>query len=201
MPIVNPAELIRDVRAGRENALGSLLEHYRNYLRLLARTGIGRRLQAKIDASDLVQETFLDAQKAFHRFEGVDEPQLARWLRQIMAGKIGNLVRHYCGTQGRDVGLEQELAPDLEKSTELGKGLVAALASPSQQAACREEAVLLADALARLPNDYREVIILRHLDRLTFPEVAAAMGRTEDSVEKLWARALARLKLAFGDEG
>jgi RNA polymerase sigma-70 factor (ECF subfamily) len=91
------------------------------------------------------------------------------------------------------------LAVDLDQSSRvLDRGLVAAQSTPSQQASRREQAVLLADALGRLPQDYREVIILRHLEGLTFPEVARRLGRTVDSVEKLWARGLARLRRSLG---
>jgi RNA polymerase sigma-70 factor (ECF subfamily) len=108
---------------------------------------------------------------------------------------VANLVRHYRGTRRRDVRLEQRVATDLDESAHaLGVGLVAPQSSPSQQAARRELTVLLADALARLPGPYREVLILRHLEELSFPEVAERMGRTLDSVKNLWARALPRLR-------
>jgi len=191
--------MILDAKTGGEAALGRLLELYRNYLRLLARVEIGRRLQGKLDASDIVQETFLEAHRHFPRFHGSAEPQFAAWLRQILAAKVANLVRHYFGTQGRDVRLEQELAAKLDQSSHmLGYELAASLASPSQDAARREQAVVLADALARLPEDYREVIVLRNLQGLTFPEVAQRMERSQDSVEKLWLRGLARLRREFG---
>ena len=104
------------------------------------------------------------------------------------------------GTQGRDARREEELRAELDNSSRmLGGELAASLTSPSQQAVHREEAVLLADALDALPTAYREVIILRHLEGLTFPDVARRMERTEDSVEKLWVRALARLREALGD--
>jgi RNA polymerase sigma-70 factor, Planctomycetaceae-specific subfamily 1 len=195
----DPGRLIAEAKAGGEAVLGSLLELYRNYLRLLARIEIGRRLQGKVDASDLVQETFLEAHRNFARFQGNEEPQLVHWLRQILAARVANVVRRYFGTQGRDVRLEQELAVELENSSRmLGHELAASIASPSQQAVQREQAVLLADALERLPVDYRDVIVLRHLEGLTFPEVARRMERTQDSVEKLWLRALARLRKQFG---
>jgi RNA polymerase sigma-70 factor (ECF subfamily) len=108
-------------------------------------------------------------------------------------------VRHYLGTQGRDVRLEQDLAVELDQSSHvLDRGLAAPGSSPSQQAARHELAILLADHLSRLPPDYREVIILRHLEGLRFPEVACRMDRTLDSVKKLWARALAQLRTAMG---
>jgi RNA polymerase sigma-70 factor, ECF subfamily len=199
---VDPVQMIQEARAGAGADLGPLLDLYRNYLRLLARVEIGPRLQGKVDASDLVQETFLEAHRNFALFRGTDEPQFVCWLRQILAAKVANLLRHYLGTQGRDVRLEQDLAVHLDNSSRvLGHELAASLTSPSQQAVQREQAVLLADALDRLPEDYREVIVLRHLEGLTFPEVARRMGRTQDSVDKLWVRALARLRHAFGEMG
>ncbi len=197
--MVNPERSILEAREGGESAVGSLLESYRNYLRLLARLEIGRRLQGKVDPSDLVQETFLEAHRHFALFRGTDEPQFASWLRQILAAKVANLVRHYFGTQGRDARLEEELAVELDPSShKRGAELAASITSPSQQAVRREQAVLLADALNALPTDYREVIILRHLEGLTFPNVARRMERSQDSVEKLWLRALARLRQEMG---
>jgi RNA polymerase sigma-70 factor (ECF subfamily) len=197
--MVNPQHTIASARAGGDAAVGALLEVYRNYLRLLAQIEIGRRLQGKVDASDLVQETFLEAHRNFGRFQGNDEPQFAYWLRQILAARVANLVRHYFGTQGRDVRLEEELAAQIDNSSRmLGRELAGSLTSPSEQAAHREQAVLLADALAQLPGDYRDVIVLRHLEGLTFPEVAQRMNKTQDSVEKLWLRGLAKLKQVFG---
>ncbi len=199
--MVNPEEMIAEARTGSEAILGPLLDLYRNYLRLLARLEIGRRLQGKLDASDLVQETFLEAHRNFARFEGTSEPQFVCWLRRILAAKVANLLRHYLGTQGRDVRLEQELAGELDNSSRmLGEKLAASLSSPSQQAVRREQTVLLANALARLPEDYREVIVLRHLEEQSFPEIARKMGRSLDSVQKLWLRGLARLRRVFGEE-
>jgi RNA polymerase sigma-70 factor (ECF subfamily) len=198
--MVNPEQLIQQARTNGDAVLGSLLDLYRNYLRLLAHVEIGRRLQGKVDASDLVQETFLEAHRHFAQFQGTSEPQLVAWLRQILASRVAQLLRHYFGTQARDIRLEQELAADLANSSRLlGAELVASLSSPSQQAARREQAVLLANALERLPEDYRQVIVLRHLEGLRFPEIAERLGRTVDSVQKLWLRGLARLRQAFGE--
>jgi RNA polymerase sigma-70 factor (ECF subfamily) len=195
----DPDLLLREARVGDAATLGRLLELYRHYLALLARVQIGQRLQGKVDASDIVQETFLEAHRNFGRFRGANQAQFLCWLRQILAAKLADLLRHYLGTQGRDVRLEREIEDDLDRSSLLlGGGLVAPQSSPSQQASQREQAVLLAAALARLPDDYREVLVLRHLEGLTFPEVAARMQRSLDSVEKLWMRALARLRQHLG---
>jgi RNA polymerase sigma-70 factor (ECF subfamily) len=194
-----PEQLIARAQTGDGQAVGQLLELYRNFLTLLARFQIHRRLQSKVDAGDLVQDTFLKAYGHFDQFQGTTEAELVSWLRQILAMTVANLVRHYYGTQGRDVRLEIELADELEQSSvALNLGLVAAGSSPSQRAARREETVVLADALAQLPADYSEVIVLRHLHALPFAEVACRMSRSVDSVEKLWVRALARLRQLLG---
>lgn len=198
--MVDPEQMIVRARTDSIEALGPLLELYRNYVKLLARIEIGRRLQGKLDPSDLVQETFLDAHRQFHGFRGTDELQFVGWLRQILAGKVANLVRHYFGTQARDIRMERELDVDVDNSTRhFGQQLIASLSTPSEQAVRRERAVLLADALAILPEHYREVIILRHLEELSFPDIARRMQRSQDSVEKLWLRALVQLRHAFGD--
>jgi RNA polymerase sigma-70 factor (ECF subfamily) len=195
----DPEQLLRLARTGDGQALGQLLGLYHDYLALLARLQIGRRLQGKVDAADLVQETFLKAHRDFAQFRGSGEPEWAGWLRQILAGNLAHLVRRYCGTQRRDVRLERTLREELDQSSQaLDRGLVAPQSSPSQRAARREQAVLLANALGRLPEDYREVIVLSHLEGLPFPEVAQRMGRTVDSVKNLWARALARLRGVLG---
>ena len=191
-------ELLARAQAGDDGILGRLLERYRAYLTLLARLQIGRRLQGKVDCADLVQDTFLEAARHFARFRGQTETELAAWLRQILAGCLAHLVRRYCGTQARDVRLERVLEDELDQSSRaIDRGLIAEQSTPSQRASRREQAVLLADALACLPADYREVLVLRHFQGLTFPEVAARMGRSLDSVEKLWVRALPRLRRAL----
>jgi len=187
--------LLELARSGDRGALGQLLERYRSYLSLLARVQIGRRMQGKLDVADVVQETCLEAHRGVGQFRGSTETQFLAWLRQILVGILANQVRRYFGTKRRDVRLERELQDDLSRSSAcLGSGLIAPQSSPSSQASRREQAVLLADAMEELPRDYREVIILRQLEGLSFPQVALRMGRTEDSVKNLWARALIRLR-------
>lgn len=191
----NPAQLLSQARGGDAGAVTRLLEQYRNYLSLLARIHIDQHLQSKADPSDLVQETFMHAVRDFPKFRGTTEAEFLGWLRKIVANNGAKLVRHYRGTQRRDVTLERRLQDDLDQtSLGLAQGLVAADSSPSQQAARREAAVVLADALARLPADYREVMILHHLESRTIAETAQQMGRTIDSIKKLLARALIRLR-------
>ncbi len=192
------SDLLNRSRAGDGQALGRLLECYRNYLVLLARLQIGRRLQGKVDAADVVQETFLTAHQDWGTFQGHSERELVGWLRQVLACKLGKLVRTYFGTHCRNILRERDLAAELDRSSRiLDRGLFHKEESPSQQVSRREQGVLLADALSQLPADYREVLILRHLEGLSFPEIAERMERTLDSVKKLWLRALDRLRLTM----
>jgi RNA polymerase sigma-70 factor (ECF subfamily) len=192
--------LLSQARGGDDAALGQLLERYRSYLSLLARLQIGRHIQGKADGADLVQETFLEASRNFERFRGATEAELTAWLRQIFATSLSHLLRRYTGTQARDVRLERALENDLDQSSRaIDQSLVAVQSTPSQRASKREQAVLLANALEELTEDYREVLVLRHMEGLTFPQIAEQMGRSVDSVEKLWLRGLTRLRRSFGE--
>ncbi|HEX8913478.1 MAG TPA: sigma-70 family RNA polymerase sigma factor [Humisphaera sp.] len=192
---VDPVPLIEQAKAGSAAALGRLLDSYAHYLTLLARMQIGRRVQGKVDPDDVVQETFLEAHRQIARFRGTVEAEFLAWLRVILSGQIAMTLRRYLGTKGRDLKLEREIAGDVDRSSSaLGQQLVASVSTPSQHASRREQAVILADALARMPEAYREVIVLRQIEGLPFADVAARMGRTEDSVQKLWVRALAGLR-------
>lgn len=196
----NPDRMLEEAREGDLEVLGQLLELYRRYLSLIARVQIGHQLQGKIDASDVVQEAFLQAHKDFPQFEGDCEAQFVVWLRQIMTRKLSNLVRHFLGTKGRDPRREQQLQAHIDHSSaQFDRGLLALHSTPSQHATKREQAVLLADALCELPPDYREVLVLRNLEGLKFPEVAERMDRSLESVQKLWMRALVRLREVFGE--
>jgi RNA polymerase sigma-70 factor (ECF subfamily) len=198
-PHPDPEQLLGLARAGDDAALGQLFVLYHSYLELLARLQIGRRLQGKVDAADLVQETFLQAQVNFSQFQGTSEAELVSWLRQILASRMAKLIRHYFGTQRRDVRLECQLTVALDQSSRLlDQSLAASDSTPSQRAARREQAVLLADSLQKLPGDYREVLILHHLQGLSLPEVARRLGRSLDSVKNLWLRGLARLRNSAG---
>jgi RNA polymerase sigma-70 factor (ECF subfamily) len=118
----------------------------------------------------------------------------------MVADRLANLVRHYHGTKRRDIRLEREMAAAVEDSSRmLVNALPSPQSSPSERAARREQAVLLAEALDELPDDQREVLVLHHLEELTFPDIARQMERTIDSVKGLWTRGLAGLRRILGD--
>jgi RNA polymerase sigma-70 factor (ECF subfamily) len=166
----------------------------------LVRLQVGRRLRSKVDVDDLLQEIWLEIHRKIALFRGCSEREFLTWVRRVIGSILANQIRHYIGTKGRDLRLERALTDELDQSSRAMNGsLVAPESSPSQQAVRREQAVLLADALQDLPEDYREVIILRQLEGLSFPDVARRVGRTEDSVKNVWLRALARLRRALED--
>ncbi len=190
--------LIGRARGGDQEALGRLLGLYRNYLWLLARAQIRGDVRARVDASDVVQETCLDACRCFDAFRGGCEGELVAWLRRVLANNLADQLKRH-GAAMRDVGRQRSLEAMLDRSSAALQAALGDLSTPSARASRRESAVILADALAALPDDYRDVVILRHVERLKFDEVAARMGRSSGAVRMLWARALERLRALLGD--
>jgi RNA polymerase sigma-70 factor (ECF subfamily) len=180
-------------REGRADALSELLAAYRNYLRLIAATCVDRRVQGKADPSDLVQETLLKAHQNFATFRGSTEQEWITWIRQILVNNLADLHRRF-SLQARRVEREQSLEAMSEKSSRSLHELVSARgSSPSQSAQRRELGVILADALAGMADDDREVVVLRNLRELEWKEIATLTGRSPDAARMLWARALVRV--------
>ncbi|MGN6543840.1 MAG: sigma-70 family RNA polymerase sigma factor [Aureliella sp.] len=174
-----------------------LLKH-EHRLRVLARLEIHQRLAGKFDPSDVVQQTLMEAWQGWDRLETRDEPQRIAWLRQILAHQLARLVRYHEGTQKRDVTRELSIEQSLDQSARrLGTLLAASDPSPSQIVAAQEQIEQLARVLEELPEDYRQVILLRNLEELSHAEVAERMGRSEAAVRMLWLRALAALSAAL----
>ena len=180
-------------KRGDQTALGELLESYRNYLMLLARVQIDRRIQGKAGVSDLVQETFLHAHRAFDQFAGNTEAEFTAWLKQILVNRLMSLIRRYSAKR-RSANLERQLQTDIEDSTARMAQAISAESSPSEQLAKRELSVLLADAMDRLPTNYREVIILHKFEGLKFREVGIRMGKSESAAQRMWIRAVVELR-------
>jgi RNA polymerase sigma-70 factor (ECF subfamily) len=196
--------LLDQARLGRRDCLGELLEPYRSYLHLLAQTQIDLHLRSRIDASDVVQEAFHNACRDFDQFRGRTAAELLGWLRQILLGRLGRLLRQQVGTQKRDarreVSLDQRLAALHNSSARFEAALAGRASSPSDRAQRRESAAGVAERLARLPPDYREVLVLRNLEGLPFAEVARRMGRSAGAVRVLWVRALDQFRRSLGGE-
>jgi RNA polymerase sigma-70 factor, ECF subfamily len=196
--------LIDAARRGSGSSIGQLLQLYRNYLTVLATTQIEKRLQPRLSPSDVVQETMLRAAKNFGQFRGATEQELVAWLRQILVNNLAKFVEQHVLAARRDVRREvsiERLGAALERSTiQLAALLPAAGKSPSMAVQQREEAVVLADRLSQLPDDYREVLVLRNLQGLPFEEVAERMERSVGAVRMLWLRAIEKLRLVYRSE-
>jgi RNA polymerase sigma-70 factor (ECF subfamily) len=174
---------------------GSLaLERFRSYLHLLARSQLDARFQAKLDASDVVQQTLLKAHEAFAQFRGHEPAELAAWLRQILARTLADLVRDL-GRAKRDVALERSLEAAVEHSSaRLEAWLAADQSSPSQQAMRNEQSIRLAEALAQLPEPQRQALMLKHCEGWSLAEIGKLLGRTPAAVASLLRRGLKQLR-------
>ena len=177
-----------------ENAGALDWNRYREYLRLLTRLQLPGYLAAKVDASDVIQQTMLEAHQAQAQIDALDEPARAAFLRRMLANNLADLVRRY-RAEARDVGRERPLEADLQQSSaRLEAWLAAERSSPSENAAREEELLNLAQALARLPEDQRRAVESHHLLGLSVEETARELDRSESAVGGLLRRGLKKLR-------
>jgi RNA polymerase sigma-70 factor (ECF subfamily) len=171
------------------------LMRYGAWLRLLARLEIDSRFQGKFSAADVVQQTLFEAWRCWEQFRGSSEAERLAWLRGILAHQLAHLARHYAATKKRAVAREVSIEDSLRQSAQrLADMLPARDATPSAIAEARDEQLWLANILERLPREYSDVIVLRHLEGLSHAEIARRLERSEGAVRMLWVRALARLQ-------
>ena len=177
------------------------LDHFRSYLLLLARVRLDRKIQGKLDASDIVQQTMLEAHQALESFRGENVAAKAAWLRQILARNLANAIRDLT-REKRDVTRERSIHADLDASASRLEGwLAAGQSSPSQQAHRQERAVLLAEALANLPDQQREAVIFRHFHGCSLVEIGEQLHTTTKAVTGLLHRGLTNLRKALKELG
>jgi RNA polymerase sigma-70 factor (ECF subfamily) len=170
------------------------LELYRDYLRLLARLELGDQLHGRIDPSDVVQQTMLQAFRAWDQLRGEGEAALAAWLRQILARNLAMAARDH-GRARRDVGRERSLREALDRSSaRLEDWLAADQSSPSERAERNEQLVRLARALATLPESQRDAVTLYFLQDLTLDDVGRHLGRSQAAAVGLIQRGLKQLR-------
>jgi RNA polymerase sigma-70 factor (ECF subfamily) len=170
------------------------VERYREYLRVLARLQLDPRLQAKVDPSDLVQQTLLRAHEKRDQFRGTTEAEFTAWLRQILADQLAKALRHYA-TGGRDLNLERSLEDALgASSARLERWLAVETDSPSERADRNEQLLRLAEALERLPDDQRLAVELHYIKGATLADVGEQLGRGKRAVAGLLFRGLKKLR-------
>lgn len=179
-------------QAGSKDALAQLLEAYRGYLLLIATQEIDPALRAKGGASDLVQETMMEAYQDFAQFHGGEEELLA-WLRRLLRNNLANFARRFRDTRKRQMAAEVPLEGGAS-STAPARTLIDEDPTPSENAVANEQAQAVEKALQQLPEDYRQVILLRYREELSFEEISQVMSRSANAVEKLWLRAIERLR-------
>src|SRR5262245_36658207 len=154
-----------------------------------------------MDASDVVQQTILQAHEARAQFRGSTEAEKLAWLRAILANVLAAAARQF-ETRARDLKRERSLEAELERSSSRLEGLLAAdQTSPSQRAVRGEELLRLAAALGGLPEDQRRVVELHYLKGLTMSEAAEQMGRTRPAVVGLLFRGLKKLRELLREPG
>ena len=185
------ARWLSEARAGSPQALGEALEACRGYLLLIARHDLGADLQAKASASDLVQQTFLEAHRDFARFHGASAAELRAWLRRLLLNNLASFARDYRTTAKRAVGREVALP---QGNPSASAGLAEGADSPSAMAMAQEEADALRRVLERLTEDYRLALLLRHLEELPFEEIGRRLNCSANAARKLWARAVEMLQ-------
>lgn len=200
-----PLELLARARAGQPDALGELCNLYRNYLRMVVRTGLGPKLRELVELSDVVQETLVEVVRQFPQFTGQTEAALVGWLRRLVSQKLADLGRYHsrvkraAGTQavpldaplGGGAGLKNE---DGAAAGSLLDVLALSQTSPSEAASKRELIVLLADALTSLPVDQAEAIWLYSAEGVSFDALGEHMGISRKAAKGKYARGLANLR-------
>ena len=176
-------------------------EQFRSYLRLLARMQMPPRLAPKVDTSDVVQQTLIQAYQGLPGFRGATEREMAGWLRQILANHLAHLVRDF-GRQKRDAGRELPLAQVLdESSARLEAWLADEQSSPSERAERNDQLLRIAAALESLPDEQREAVELHYYHGWTLAQIAQHLNRTPPSVAGLVHRGVLRLRDKMGETG
>jgi RNA polymerase sigma-70 factor (ECF subfamily) len=175
------------------------INRFREYLLLMARLHLEARPRQKLDPSDIVQQTLLEACQNLHQFRGRTDAELAGWLRRALAHNLADALRA-TGRAKRNVALERSLEAAWDQSSaRLGALLQANHSTPSQQAARNEDLLRLAKALTMLPDSQREAIVLHHLQGWTLLETAQRLSRSETSVAGLLHRGLKKLRQLLDD--
>lgn len=178
-------ELLRQARAGSDDATARLLTKYRRYLEVIGDQELHPGVRRKLGTSAIVQEAVLQAHQSIASFAGDSEPEFRQWLRRILMNEVVDAARHF-GALKRELRREEDLDSRVVRPD--------ALATPRSAALAGEEARLLDEAMARLPDEYAQVIRLRNWENLSLAETGARMNRSPEAARKLWARAIERLR-------
>jgi RNA polymerase sigma-70 factor (ECF subfamily) len=192
--VVGDKTLLERARQGDQEALGRLLEAQRAALHHLAERQLSGRIAVRVDASDVIQQTFLEAHRNFRQFAGADARELAAWLQRILDHNVAGAIRDHALLQKRNVHRDRSMDDSHGGVASLKQQLDAGLSSPSQKAIRGEEAQRLAQALAVLPDDQREAVRLRHLEGWALADIARHLGRSPAATAGLIKRGMQVLR-------
>lgn len=188
-------QLAECLRAGDCLAFDALVGPLRDYLLLIANEELNPQLQAKLGASDVVQQTLALAHERIGQFRGSTQAEIKAWLKQILRNCLYDAERRYIAGKQRDIHREKTFAA-IAPFTD---GLVDPATTPRTDALIREEAQQLAEAMAQLPDHYRQAIRLRNWDELSFGEIGERMGVSAEAARKIWFRGISQLQSILGN--
>lgn len=186
-------ELLDEALAGNSESFGQLLEDYRAYLTVLAKRYLDNRLRGRLDEADVVQVTFMEAQRDLQSFRGHQIEELLGWLRHILRNNVSSAHQRHIFTQKRSAGREVSNSPT-DSRPALTDLAPSETTSPSQRLMRDEAAVFLADCLEELPDSQQEALRLRYVEGLTLKQIAASMDKTEMAAAGLLKRGLQALR-------
>jgi RNA polymerase sigma-70 factor (ECF subfamily) len=193
----NTDDLLRQAKAGDAAALGTLFAHYRDRLRKMVRLRLDRRVAGRLDASDVLQEAYLDVARRFPEYAAAPAVPFYVWLRALTGQRLIDLHRQHLGAKMRDAGQEVSLyrgALPQASSASLAQQLLAGLTSPTQAVVRAEMQLQLQEALNSMDPIDREVVVLRHFEEMNNIETAAVLGIETAAASKRYLRAIRRLK-------
>lgn len=196
--VINLGNWLCQAQRGNADALGRLLGAHMNYLKTIAYAQMDERLKRRIGASDIVQETLLEAHRDFLHFVGKSPTEFTSWLRSILINNLKRAIECHLMTAKRDLRRElslEELKRHADQSSaRLELLLASSTSSVSSNAQLHESLIRLTNAIARLPDEYREVIILRHIHGLAFNDIGLRLNKTSGAVRMIWMRAIEKLR-------
>ena len=204
-PVSEVVNLIRHAQSGSSESLGLLLDRYRNYLQLLASSRIPSWIRSRAGSSDIVQETCVQVHQSIAQFRGASEGEFLAWLRSVLASRLNRLYEQHVETEKRDVRREHSvevIAAAIGRSgIRIEEMFVDRSPSPSSTMQKNELLVAVSNTMAELPEEYRQVLTLRHLNGMSFPEIADRIEKTAGATRMLWFRAIDRLRYLLSQKG
>jgi len=200
----NLGRLLGEAKQGNADSLGQLLQNYENYLKLLAHTQLDDKVRQRVSPSDVVQETMLEAHCDFHGFRGSSDGEFVAWLRKILVNNLARAVEKHVLAAKRDVRREVskiQINASIDQSAMRIESILADNhPSVESDASLQEQLVQLGNALAELSPDHRDVIVMRHIESVSFATIAQRIDRSVGATRMLWLRAIEQLRKRMSSE-